>query len=113
MGMTLSVAKFYRVEYDQKSYFNGDWKNEINDLIRLKCETSYFIGSDYDSDSDIIVNKDEFINLINWLKEMTDEEFKNECDVCCGSDRAELISALENILDSADPDNSFMKLSWF
>lgn len=114
MGCRLHVAKTYNVKYADGGCFN--WQiEEINDLIGEHCDDAWFSDSEYPSSSyEIEVAKDEFKNLIDWLRTCSVEEYTEQNETLSKACTKEYVADnFQYFLDNGEPETEYLRLSWF
>ena len=109
MGYRLHSAKAYKVEYGT-GLFNRNQK-AVNNLLS-KCPSVYF-NDESDFANEIEVEKADLITLIHQVMGMSDSDFKNEYGFEDGYTKEDVAANLQQLLDEADPDNNYVRLSWF
>lgn len=109
MGYRLHAAKLYKVEYGTGT-FNHE-SEKINHLLR-DCPSFIYYGDDYDSPTEIEVDRSDITTLIHRLRsDKFAEHYEEEYGI--STDRNFIADELQSFLDEADPDNDFIHLSWF
>lgn len=114
MGYRLHVAREYKVEYALGDAFNYKVE-EFHDLLSA-CRAEY-TGDAYDSDFE--VSKDDWIRMIEKLKNLGSNNDAREkadiqrCIAYLGSTAEEVIRMLEYYLENSDPENDYLHLSFF
>ena len=112
MGFSCHVAKLYQVEYGY-ACFSGSEQEYINSTLYNLCP-SLWHSDDYISTSqDLEVPRDELEEAIKEIesdKELFNQEIKDEgLDLSADT----IITNFKALLESADPNNNFIRLAWF
>lgn len=109
MGYRLHAATLYKVEYGAGT-FNHE-SEKINHLL-TECPSFIYYGDDYDTSTEIEVDRSDLTTLIHRLRsDEFAEHYEEEYDI--GTDRNFIADELQSFLDEADPDNEFIHLSWY
>ena len=113
MGYRLHVAKKYEVEYALGDAFNYKCSEFHNFLSACGVE---YTGESWDADFE--VTKEDWNKIIDKLKHLYDlpEDERDEITGAIddlGSTTDEVIHMLEYYLENADPDNDYLRLSFF
>jgi hypothetical protein len=116
MSRRLHTAKVYKIEYADNACF-GNETETINNLINALTDGTWFNDEDYpEYSTELEVEKGEFLTMLDFL---SDPENEDEYEEIVGEKFAEkypmkeVHSELECLYEKSDPDNEYMKLSWF
>lgn len=111
MGFNCHVATKYQVEYD---YGFFSFQQEIlNNLLYRLCPNTLFSEDCVEYSYNLRIPKDELrtaIEVIKGDRDLYEAELKKEE---AGFSVNELVSNLETWLEKSDPQNDFIRLSWF
>ena len=113
MGLRATVIKKYEVEYGKAQGFNYG-AEEIASIIYEFC-SDYYVGDDgcggcsYDAIWE--VDKDEFTEMIDELKKMTDEEYKEQFSRGEYT-REDAISLFEKFLAETPEESLYVRFGW-
>ncbi len=114
MGYRLHVARVYKVEYALGNAFNHKCE-EFHDLL-WACGAEY-TGNQYDSDFE--VSKDDWLKVIEKLKNLDtleDPDEKTDIEKCIGnldSTVSEVVEWMEYYLNNGDTSDGYLHLSYF
>ena len=112
MGLTLYVAKTYKVEFDYGVAFNYK-VSEFHDL--LDALNVNYSGENWDDRFD--VDKEEWLYGIEKLKNFDQleaserEDIKNALD-CCECTLEEAIELFQGYYNSADPEHDYLEFQF-
>lgn len=112
MGYRLHTQIKHEIEYGETEAFNYDTEL-IDNIICDLCEDCY--RSDEYAPKDYEIDKDEFKQMIDTLKDMTDEHFNETYGNGIDGDisREYVIMQFSAMLEECDPNNSYIYLTWF
>jgi hypothetical protein len=113
MGLRATVIKEYKIEYGDTMGFNYGAQG-LSDIIYEFCK-DFYVGDDgyggCNSDAIWEVNKDEFAGMLEEIKSMSDEEFK-DIFPNVEQDRQEVIRVFEGFLKETPEDNLYVRFGW-
>jgi len=109
MGYNMHVRTKNRIEYG-RGLFSADTSNEVILIIRL-----YFGNDVYSNDSDTLfeIPRADFLSGIQKVKNIKKFNTLFPNIISSGYDKEKFVSTLQEIYDTADPDNEEIALDWF
>ena len=111
MGYRLHVRSINRIEYGS-GYFTAGTTDEVIRIIRENFGNDIYSSDD---ESTFEIPKGDFLDGIKNVKEIPEEEFDRKYPGLVKADysKDEFIAALQDMYDSADPNNDEITLDWF
>lgn len=113
MGLRATVIKKYEVEYGNTQGFNYG-ASELADLIYEFCE-DYYVGDDgyggNNTDSIWEVNKEQFANMLEEIKDMSDDDFEERFPHI-EQGREEVVQIFEGFLKETPENSNYVRFAW-
>ena len=120
MGLRATVIREYKVEYGNCNGFNYD-PDTVNNIIGEFCD-DFYNGDDgyggYSVDAIWEVDKEQFKDMLNELREMPEGEFNErmEEDWFCGDDKPYskkyILDVFGGWLNETPEDSNYVRFGW-
>lgn len=112
MGHRIHAARVYHIEYGSGSF---SWEcGFINNLLNDYCGSLYYNGEYIDNADHLEVEKDDLRQAIEKIKaapaDVNDRIKEYSVEDCTADD---VIQAMNNWLEEADPESDYVILAWF
>lgn len=112
MGFSCHVAKLYQVAFGY-ACFSGSEQKYVNSTLHDLCPELWHSDEYVGTSQDLEGLKDELKTAIKEI-ENNKEKFNQEIkDMGLNLPAEDMISSVKAMLENGDPNNDFIRLSWF
>ena len=118
MGLRATVIKKYEIEYGNANGFNYD-NYTLANIIGCFCD-DYFCGEDCNTDSIWEIDKEEFKEMVDRIKNLSDEEFDSYMeswfDGVFSDDKPYskkyVLDVFEGWLEETPENSNYVRIAW-